>query len=305
MDLGANTNFKLVLLSFLSQKIIEALETMTTENFTWNLDKATIEGKIWKTSNAPKGVVALVHGFFEHIARYQHVAEYFDQHDIALVGYDQRGHGKSSGKRGHVKKYEWLLEDVERLIQKAQEVFPNTPVVLYGHSWGGNIVTNYLLKRDTSKLAGAVVSSPWLKLATDPPKFQVALGKFVGKLFPGFTQTGPLNEADLSTDLSVGKAYKADPLIHNKISVATFLSTIEAGLWALDNAQKLQLDTLLMHGDDDNITSHTASQAFAQKAPEKVTLQIWEGMRHETHNEVKKEEVLKKVTEWIVGKVTS
>ena len=305
MDLGANTNFKLVLPLFLSQKIIEALETMTTENFTWNLDKTTIEGKIWKTSNAPRGVVALVHGFGEHIARYQHVAEYFDQHDIALVGYDQRGHGKSSGKRGHVKKYEWLLEDVDRLLQKTQEVFPNTPIILYGHSWGGNIVTNYLLQKDTSALAGAVVSSPWLRLAFEPPKLQVTIGKIIGKIFPGFTQSNNLDADELSTDLEVGKAYKADPLVHGKISIATFLGALNAGLWALENASKLSLDTFLMHGSEDKITSHEASKEFAQKASEKVTLQIWEGMRHETHNEVKKEEVLKKVTEWIVGKVTS
>ncbi len=276
---------------------------MTTEKFTWNLDNATIEGKIWKTSRSPKGVVALVHGFGEHVARYQHVAEYFDQHDLALVGYDQRGHGKSSGKRGHVKDYNWLLEDVDRLLQKTQEVFPNIPIILYGHSWGGNIVTNYLLQKDTSLLAGAVVSSPWLKLAFDPPKVQLSVGKLIGKLFPGFTQSNNLDASELSADLEVGKAYQADPLVHGKISIATFLGTHQSGLWALENASKLQLDTFLMHGTADKITSHKASQEFAQKASGKVTLQLWEGLRHETHNEVNKTEVLKTVAEWILRKI--
>lgn len=276
---------------------------MTTENFTWNIDQVTLEGKIWKTSNEPKGVVALVHGFGEHIERYQHVAEYFDQHDIALISYDQRGHGKSSGKRGHVKEYTWLLEDVDRLLAKTKETFPNSPIILYGHSWGGNIVANYILKKDTSSLAGVVLSSPWLQLAFDPPKFQIAAGKFIGSIFPSFTQSNNLDPDDLSTDLEVGKAYAADPLVHGQVSVATYFSARDAGTWALENASKLTIDTLLFHGTEDKMTSHKASEEFAQKSNNKATLKLWEGMRHETHNEVKKEEVLKFVSEWIVSKV--
>lgn len=276
---------------------------MEIKNFTWNLENATIQGKIWKTDRAAKAVVALVHGFFEHIDRYQHVADYLNQHDIALVSYDQRGHGKSSGKRGHVRHYEWLLEDVDRLLKETQEAFAGVPIFLYGHSWGGNIVSNYLLKKDTSSLAGAVLSSPWLRLAFEPPKVQLAMGRLVSKLFPGFSQKSSVDIKELSTDENVGKAYKADPLVHEKISASTFLGTYEAGNWAVANASSLNIDTLIMHGTADKVTSHKASKEFAQKANGKATLQLWEGMRHETHNEVKKEEVLQLVTEWITNKL--
>lgn len=272
---------------------------MKIENFTWNTDNTTIKGNIWKTTNQAKAVVALVHGFGEHIDRYQHVAEYFDKHDLAVVAYDQRGHGKTSGKRGHVKNYNLLLGDVDRLLKHTKEVFPDLPIILYGHSWGGNIVTNYILKNDTSSLAGVVLSSPWLRLAFEPPKFQMTMGRLVGKLFPGFTQANNLDVAELSNDPDVGKVYTNDPLVHGYISVATFLGTHEAGNWAIENAGKLNINTLIMHGTHDKITSHEASKEFAQKAGDKIKLQLWEGLRHETHNEIKKDEVLKFVTEWI------
>ena len=272
---------------------------MEIENFTWNVDNTTIKGNIWKTTNPAKAVVALVHGFGEHIGRYQHVAEYFDKHDLAMVGYDQRGHGKTSGKKGHVKNHDLLLGDVDRLLKQINETFPGLPVILYGHSWGGNVITNYILKNDVSSLAGVVISSPWLRLAFEPPKFQMTMGKLIGKLFPGFTQANKLDLAELSNDKEVGKIYAADPLVHGKISVATFLGTHDAGNWALENAGKLNINTLLMHGTHDKITSHEASKEFAQKAGDKITLQLWEGLRHETHNEIKKEDVLKFVTEWI------
>lgn len=276
---------------------------MEVKNFSWNFDKTTVKGNIWETGNPPKAVVALVHGFGEHIDRYQHVAEYFNTRDIALIAYDQRGHGKTNGKKGHVHPYSQLLDDVDRLLKETKERFPGVPIVLYGHSWGGNTVSNYILKKDVSALAGAVLSSPWLRLAFEPPKFQVMLGKLVGKLFPGMTQPNNLDSAELSTDQEVGKAYDADPLVHGQISVATFFGAYNGGNWAIENASKLNINTLVMHGTADKITSHEASKEFAKNAGDKATLQLWEGLRHETHNEVKKEEVLKFVADWIVGRL--
>ncbi|EAY27108.1 alpha/beta hydrolase [Microscilla marina] len=276
---------------------------MEIQHFSWNLDKTTIKGNVWTTDNPPKGVVALVHGFGEHIDRYQHVAEYFNTRDIALIGYDQRGHGKTNGKRGHVHPYEHLLNDVDRLLQETKNRFPGVPIILYGHSWGGNTVSNYILKKEVLPLVGVVLSSPWLRLAFEPPKLQVLLGKLVGKFLPGMTQPNNLDSAELSNDQEVGKAYDTDPLVHGQVSVATFFGAHNGGNWALENASKLTVDTLIMHGTADKITSHEASKEFAQKAGDKATLQLWEGLRHETHNEIKKDEVLKFVADWIVTKL--
>jgi len=50
-----------------------------------------------------------------------------------------------------------------------------------------------------------------------------------------------------------------------------------------------------MHGSADKITSPEASRKFAKKAGEKVTLKIWDGLYHETHNEPEQGEVFKKI----------
>ena len=125
----------------------------------------------------------MVHGLGEHQGRYQHVIEHLGQH-LAFFTYDQRGHGKSPGKRGHAKSFNHLLNDVESLLKIARREYNSLPIYLYGHSMGGNIVANYLLRRVTNELAGAVLSSAFFHLAFEPPSWKLKLGQIMASLWP-------------------------------------------------------------------------------------------------------------------------
>lgn len=248
--------------------------------------------------NPPKAVVCLVHGHGEHIERYAHLAEALNQADYTLVGFDLRGHGQSAGKRGHTPSYEMLLNDIDAFLAEVDEYHPDEPHFLYGHSLGGNLVLNYALRRDPN-LRGVISTSPWLKLAFEPPAIQISLAKMMDKLFPAFLQSSGLKTADLSRDAAVVRAYEEDPLVHDKISARLFAGIHEAGLWALDHAQDFPLPLLLMHGSADRITSAEASQEFARKAADKTTFKLWEGFYHETHNEPEKAEVFREIISWL------
>ncbi|MBD0400511.1 alpha/beta hydrolase [Flammeovirga sp. EKP202] len=275
---------------------------MKSFEYSWQTaDNIDIYGKCWLPEDEkPKAIIAMIHGFGEHIERYAHVAAFFNENNYGFIGYDQRGHGKTPGKRGVVPSYDAVLHNVTELLSLIKEKFPDLPIFLYGHSMGGNIVSSYLLKENPSFLKGAIVTSPWLRLAVDPPAWQEKIGKFIGGIFKDFVIPSKLNPADLSTDLTVGEIYVKDPLVHNKICTALYFGVKEAGEWAIENAGQLKVNTLLMHGDDDNITSYKASEEFANKAPsENMTFKIWKGLRHEMHNEKIKEEVLSEILRFI------
>lgn len=249
---------------------------------------------------APKAVVALVHGFGEHVNRYAHVAAALTTAGYALQGFDLRGHGQSGGQRGHTPSYENLLDDITDFLAEVRQRFPGLPVFLYGHSMGGNLVSNYAL-RFPEKLKGAIVTSPWLKLAFDPPAAQVTLAKVLNRLAPGLTLASTLDVAFLSRDAEVVRKYVADPLVHSKITVRLYSSIYASGLWALEHAAELKIPMYLAHGTGDKITSAPASQEFAQKAGKLVTLRLWEGLFHETHNEPEQAEVLRTLIDWLDG----
>ncbi len=61
---------------------------------------------------------------------------------------------------------------IDIMLDSCRKTFHGIPVYLYGHSLGGGIVLNYIL-RHNPKIKGAIVTSPWLRLAFEPPRSKV------------------------------------------------------------------------------------------------------------------------------------
>lgn len=274
---------------------------MTTFDFDWQTqDHLKLQGKAWLPSELPKAMICLVHGFAEHLGRYEHVGAHMTAQGYGLIGFDLRGHGKSEGRRAHAPNFAALLEDARSFIALVSEKFPQIPLFLYGHSMGGNIVANFILRNKPTYLQGVIITSPWLRLSFSPPAIKLWLANIMAKIYPQFTEKNELNTQELSHDEEVGKAYNADPLVLHTITARLFTEITKSGLYAILSAKGFSLPLLLMHGTGDNITSHKASQEFASKVPQNlITTEWWADMRHELHNEVVKEKVLAKISEWV------
>jgi alpha-beta hydrolase superfamily lysophospholipase len=266
-------------------------------------DRLNLKGKYWQPAQT-KAAVCIVHGLGDHMMRHAHVASYLCDNHIAVFLYDQRGHGISDGKRGHIPSYDALLDDVEAMLKKAKALHPDVPLFLYGHSMGGNIVANYVLKRNTVNLSGVVISSPWFKLSFTPSAVKVALGNMMSKIYPAFTQPNEINAYQLTHDSAVAKAYIQDTLVHHDISAGLFVAMFKGGEWAIQHASELSLPALIMHGSEDPITSIAATKEFVTNVKEKVTFKIWEGLRHETHNESQRAEVMAYLKDWLLKQAT-
>ena len=260
-------------------------------------DDLTLHGAIYAPMDS-KALVVLIHGMGEHFGRYAHVAEFFTQNGYAFAGMDLRGHGRSQGKRGHTPSYEHLMNDIELLISTIQVDFPELPLFIYGHSMGGNLVLNALIRR-ALPITAAVISAPYLKLAFEPPKWKTVLGKISAKYLPELTQPTGLDTRALSRDSNVILAYNNDPLVHDKITSSFFVNVHFAGPYALEHAAKINVPLLLMHGTEDKLTSHWATQELHKRIPERSELKLWEGFYHELHNEPEQEELLSYVTQWL------
>ena len=268
-------------------------------------DGIKLSGYLWKTENKPKALINLVHGFGEYSERYSHWAELFVKNGYAVHAIDYRGHGKSDGRRGYIHSFDDFLNDIDVLVQESEKMFPEIPQFIYGHSLGGNIVANYILKRDNN-FKGAIISSPWFKLAFDPSALTLFFAKTIKSIFPKFTQQANLDVNGISHDQEVINNYIKDPLVHEKISARMFFEVYKAGNWVLEHPGLISIPVLLQHGNADKITSYKASIEFAEKAQKlnkDITYKEWEGMYHELHNELKNEEVFKFVVEWLKSKL--
>ncbi|HOW08278.1 MAG TPA: lysophospholipase [Bacteroidales bacterium] len=256
-----------------------------------------LKGFIRSPGSDLRAVIVMVHGLGEHIQRYRDWADRFNNESIGFAGVDLPGHGKSDGKKGHIKNYSVTDEMISILLGECKKTFPGTPMFLYGHSLGGGIVLDYLV-RNKPKIKGAVVTSPWLKLSFEPEKAKVRMAAFMKGIFPGLVQPSGLNTVHLSRDTEVVERYKADPLVHGKISVSLFCSAMKAAENALARARDLGVPLLLMHGSDDRICSPEGSREFASLT-KLAELKIWEGGYHELHNEPFRHEVFGYIAGWI------
>lgn len=256
-----------------------------------------LRGIIQSPGENTKTVIILVHGLGEHVLRYNNWAELFRKEGIAFAGVDLPGHGRSEGKRGHIKSFSELSEMLDILVRSCNQTFPGTPVFIYGHSLGGSIVLDYLLKK-TPKVRGAIVTSPLLRLGFEPSKAKLFIASVMRYVLPSLVQPASLVIEHLSHDGDVVESYRTDPLVHGKISVKLFHELMSSARYSLEHAGELQIPLLLIHGSDDRICSPDGSREFAAKSG-KVALKIWEGGFHELHNEPFKAEVFGFIMEWI------
>ena len=257
--------------------------------------------KEWHTEASPKAVVPIVHGLGEHCRRYDHVAEYFNKHQIGAFGYDHRGHGKSGGKRGHAGSIDLLLEDLELVIMKVRSLYNDIPFFLYGHSMGGNIVANYIIKKNNKELTGAIISSPWLGLTQKVPGSLLMAVKFLQKIVPSLTIGNGLSLDALSFDKGNIERYKKDPLVHDRISVRLFYQLYQSATYALEHSDKVKIPVLLGHGDHDDITSFESTKLFAERLGDRAQFKPWEKRKHEVHNDIGKEDVMAFYANWILS----
>jgi len=263
---------------------------------TW--DGVPLVGSAWEPDGEVRAAVCLIHGLGEHIGRYAHVAAALTEAGYALMGFDLRGHGKSGGPRGHTPSYEALMDDMTGMLDETAKRYPGKPRFLYGHSLGGNMALNYVI-RCRPKIAGVIATGSGLRLAFMPPPLKMALVRLLDRVLPAWQQPNGLDRSALSHDPQVVRDYSADPLVHDKVSLRLVNSMLEAGEWAIQNASEFPLPLLLTHGGADAITSAAGSRAFAERAGSHCTYCEWEGLYHETHNEPQKAAVLARMIAWL------
>lgn len=247
----------------------------------------------------PKAVVGIVHGFGEHSGRYAHVAAFLNRHGYAVTTYDLPGHGQTQGKRGHVDRYDTLLDSVQTLLDFTRTEYPELPVFLFGHSMGGNILANFLIRRQP-RIKGAVVQGAWLKVPYELPKFEIWLAKTMRNILPSIQVSSKLDVSAVSRDPAVVAAYKADKLNHSVITPGWFFGAYEAQQYAIDHAADIQVPTLIMHGAADKIAGPDGSKALYENGNKALlTFKTWDGLYHEIHNEPEQQAVLAYMTGWL------
>jgi alpha-beta hydrolase superfamily lysophospholipase len=240
----------------------------------------------------------VVHGHGEHGGRYRGLAEYFTPLGATVYAMDHRGHGRSGGQRGHTPSLERLLDDIDAVASHAGEK-SGRPLVLIGHSLGGLLAIAYTLDRP-DRVERAIFSAPALKLRIKVPPWKQALAGVLPRIAPRLSLANEIDASELSHDTEVVRAYREDPLVHNRITAGMYQATIAQGERLIQRAAQLRTTFLLMQGRDDAIVDPGGSQRFFARAtaPERAFC-LYPGMYHEIFNELDRERVFGDIESWL------
>ena len=245
-----------------------------------------------------RGVVVIVHGLGEHAGRYDALARRLNRWGFAVRGYDQYGHGESDGVRGALPVPARLLDDLSDVIESTRMRMESTvPLIVLGHSMGGLVAACHVAMRKL-RVDGLVLSSP----ALDPglSAFKKLLVEYLPRFAPNLTAGNGLDPDFLSHDPAVVAAYKADPLVHDRISARMARFIAEGGPMVLAHAREWTVPTLLIYAGADKLVDPRGSEAFAAAAPPKVvTTHRFDHLFHEIFNEPDAEPVFDALKQWL------
>ena len=182
-------------------------------------------------ANQPRASLVFVHGFAEHVARYDYVHAKFAENGITVFTYDGRGFGKTAldtanrSKDSSYGKTNWKHQfgDIEWAIVQARSEAPDIPTFLMGHSMvrirrvyvffcgkltlfalsaqGGGNVLGFVTRKvpppspeTIGLLSGVIASGPLLILSTPASPFQRWLGRKARPFLPNLLVPTPMNE---------------------------------------------------------------------------------------------------------------
>ena len=83
----------------------------------------TLHVREWEVDE-PRGAVVLVHGYGEHIGRYEHVAAALNEAGWNVFGLDHTGHGRSEGAQVLIPDFTPVVEDVHAVVERAHAAVP-------------------------------------------------------------------------------------------------------------------------------------------------------------------------------------
>ena len=254
-----------------------------------------------------RGSVLIVHGLGEHIGRHAHVAAHLNGWGWNVVGFDQRGHGRSGGARGRLAAADDLLLDLSQVIDATRAEHAG-PLVLLGHSMGGLVAARFVAEGSAALPAAwhrnvdaLVLSSP----ALDPgmSAAQRLLLSVLEPLVPNLAVGNGLSPEWISRDPAVVAAYVADPWVHDRITPRLARFILDGGAFVRGQAAQWKVPTLLMYAGSDRCVAPAGSRAFAAAVPPgRLSVHEFGPLFHEIFNEPEQADVFAVLGAWLAAR---
>jgi Predicted hydrolases or acyltransferases (alpha/beta hydrolase superfamily) len=212
---------------------------------------------------------------------------FFSSNGYRAIAHDRRGHGRSTQTRTG-NDMDTYADDLAALVEELNL----TNVIHIGHSTGGGEVVRYIGRHGTKRVAKAVLVSAvppgMLKTAKNPEGVPI---EAFDQIRTGVTADRSQFWKDLS--LPFYSANRPGSKVSQGVRDAFWLMSMQAGFPAAydcikafsetdftNDLQKIDVPTLVIHGDDDQIVPITVGGLRSSKMIKGATLKVYKGAPH-------------------------
>lgn len=281
------------------------------------------------TDGAPRAVVQINHGLAEHAIRYARFADFLSMHGIHTYAHDHRGHGFTTaadappGRFGTPSGEDKVIADVAAIHDLIRNEQPGMPVIVFGHSMGGLIALNFLLRHPegvhaaaiwnanfsagiAGRAAQAILAWEKFRLGSDAPSRLLPRLTFQawGKQVPGHKT--PFDW--LSRDPDEVRRYIEDPLCGWDASVSLWRDLFGFVFAGADDRNfsnvPRELPINLVGGEKDPATDGgkavtELAERLKRMGFSNLNSRIYAETRHESLNEINRDVVMKDFGAWV------
>lgn len=249
--------------------------------------------------------LGVVHGYGEHLARYERFFDHMARRGVACHAMDFRGHGRSSGRRGFVSRWENYLDDLRSLLAlpDLRRAPDQPPLFILGHSHGGLVaamgVIEGIIPQDGG-VAGCLLGSPFFANAHPVPLWKRAVARVLDPVCPWARVKSGLSQDWMSSDPDLVAESRADPLLLRCATPRFYLGMLAAQPVVMRRAGEFRLPLLTLLGEADPLSDLNAIREFHSRAGSSdKALIAYPGLRHELLREADRLRVFADVLQWI------
>ncbi|ROT34805.1 alpha/beta hydrolase [Sodiomyces alkalinus F11] len=298
----------------------------STVEGTFAVDGAELYTKTWTPDGPVRAKLIFIHGFSDHINRYNGFFLALSARGIQVFGFDQRGWGRTvrvPADRGLTGPTTQVLSDIAAFIRDKLPPSPSVtdndgivattvepPIFVMGNSMGGGEVATLASRPEyedvVTRIRGWILEAPLIGFppGEEPSFVKVFLGRLISRFAPKQQLVHALSAEYLSRDPQVVRSIREDPLNHETGTLEGLAGLLERTNHLASGRLKLSrnVDSLFVaHGTGDRTTSCDASREwFDAQNIKDAQFKAYKGAYHQLHSDLCKDEFYYDIGDWIL-----
>ncbi|WP_164669536.1 alpha/beta hydrolase [Virgibacillus doumboii] len=267
------------------------------EGFFRGMNEARLFYQSFIPETSPEGAVIVVHGLGDHSGGMLNLCNKLADASLIVYAFDLRGHGKSSGTRGYIRKWNEYIEDLHAFRNKVINEIPELPLYIVSHSLGGVIALDYSLHYSHG-ISGLIAIAPAISYETKWS--EKLLIQLMGRFKPDYVIEEPGNLDLLTQDQTEQSRLESDELRHNMVTPGLGRGLLQTIPRLMNKAHSIQLPFLLQFGLDDEMTPPWKLREFYNSiGSEEKQKYEYDALRHRPFDDSGREQFFSDMTGWL------